>query len=142
MTGKYRLRITLKTEFPNKWLDEEDLPGFRRSIQSYYNAFQAISQDIMRVLELGLELSNRQIVNRSTFDNSELRLNYYPEVMVKELSAGNARRASPHIDSGIIPLLLQDQVGGLEVEDRRRPGTFLPVVSGNSVDLVFNVSDT
>ena len=83
MKGKYRLRITLKTEFPNKWLDEEDLPGFRCSIQSYYNAFQAISQDIMRVLELGLELSNRQIVSRSTFDNSELRLNYYPENMVK-----------------------------------------------------------
>lgn len=95
----------------------------------------------MRILELGLGLEPDTFVSRCIPSASELRLNHYPSVDVAKLRAGNVKRTWPHTDFGIITLLVQGETGGLELEDRRRPGKFVPVPP-NPKELVVNVSDT
>ena len=129
-------------EFPNAWPQEADLPGFRQCLESYYAACQKISFEIVRVLELGLGIPSGSFTERSTPGSSELRLNNYPEVDSKELTTGSAHRIWPHTDTGLFSLLWQDQVGGLEIEDRKNPGAFLPVSSDDPTDLILNVADT
>ena len=118
------------------------MPGFRQSIETYYAVCQTVSLNIMQALELGLGTPTGCFTDRSTPDSSELRLNYYPQVDVQELKAGDARRVWPHTDSGVISLLLQDQVGGLEFEDRQNAGVFLPISSNHPTDMIINVADT
>lgn len=131
-------------QYPNKW-PEDALPEFRPLMEEIYERLQNLSIDIMRALELGLELSPGALVQRCIPAASELRLNHYPKVSLAKLRDSNIRRTWPHTDLGIITLLFQDTVGGLELEDRKRPRTFIPVTPGDPAgptELVVNISDT
>ena len=96
----------------------------------------------MQALEIGLGAPDGCFTKRVDRDSSELRLNYYPQVDIQEFKTGRARRIWPHTDSGLITLLLQDDVGGLEFEDQQNPGTFLPLPSTTRTEMVVNVADT
>ena len=99
----------------------------------------------MKALEVGLKLSPGVLVQRCIPAASEIRLNHYPKISLAKLRNGNVRRTWPHTDFGIITLLFQDTVGGLELEDRKRPRTFVPVAPGEPgapTELVVNISDT
>ncbi len=96
----------------------------------------------MSALELGLGVPSGSLTERCIPDDSELRLNHYPRVSVGELDTGSSRRIWPHTDTGLFTLLLQDHVGGLELEDRKNPGAFLPVSSDVPTDMVLNIADT
>ena len=96
----------------------------------------------MQALELGLGIPSGCFAERTTLDSSELRLNYYPQADMQEFETGSARRIWPHTDTGLITLLLQDDVGGLEFEDRQNPATFLPITSSDPTDMVVNIADT
>lgn len=65
---------------------------------------------------------------------------------MKRLADGRVKRTWPHTDFGIITLLFQDHFGGLELENRSRPGTFVPVTPvkvgpGQKTEMVVNISD-
>lgn len=102
----------------------------------------------MRACEVGWEMEENSLVSRCIPAASELRLLHYPPVSVKRLQSGAIKRAWPHTDFGIITLLFQDSLGGLECEDRRyRPSTtFVPIVPDNddneANELIVNTSDT
>ena len=96
----------------------------------------------MQALEIGLGTPDGCFTKRIDRDSSELRLNYYPRVDIQELETGRARRIWPHTDSGLMSLLLQDDVGGLEFEDRQNPGAFIPLSSTTRTEMVVNVADT
>ena len=129
-------------QFPNVWLDDKDLPGFRQCMEAYYMSCQTISFRIMEALELGLGVPSGSLTQRCVPDDSELRLNHYPQISTREIEKGSTRRIWPHTDTGLFTLLLQDRVGGLELEDRRNPGAFLPVSSDVPTDMVLNIADT
>lgn len=100
---------------------------------------------IMSALEIGLGLQPRKLVDRCIPAASELRMNHYPSIDTNVLKPGKVKRTWPHTDFGIITLLFQDSVGGLELEDRKRPGTFVPVTPnqpGAPSEMVVNISDT
>lgn len=93
---------------------------------------------------MGLELPPGVFANRCKPDASEIRILHYPPVSLKTLNEGNIRRAWPHTDFGIITLLFQDSVGGLELQDRRDPSSFVPVLPappGGPSEMVVNISD-
>lgn len=99
----------------------------------------------MAAVEVGLGLPAGALVDRCRPDASEIRLNRYPPIPKEQLADGNVKRTWPHTDFGIITLLFQDSVGGLELENRAQPGTFLPVRPvrpGQPTEMVVNVSDT
>ncbi|GJN68088.1 gibberellin 20-oxidase [Purpureocillium lilacinum] len=132
-------------EFPNKWPSEKELPGFQKLMEGCYTQFQDICLDIMRAIEVGTDLPADTLVQRCQPASSELRLNHYPPTDLRQLAEGKVKRTWPHTDFGIITLLFQDTVGGLELEDRSQPGTFAPVLPGNPdgpTEMVVNISDT
>ena len=131
-------------QYPNKW-PEDAFPGFRPLMEESYKRLQAVCMEIMKALEVGLKLSSGALVQRCIPASSEIRLNHYPKVSLAKLRNGNIKRTWPHTDLGIITLLFQDAVGGLELEDRKRPRTFVPVTPGGlsaAAELVVNTSDT
>lgn len=114
-------------------------------MESCYSYFQDISLQIMAAMELGLSLDKGTLVDRCIPAASEIRLNHYPPTDLHVLSDGKTKRTWPHTDFGIITLLFQDTVGGLEMEDRARPRTFIPVTPGDPnapTEMVVNISNT
>ncbi|KAM3064947.1 hypothetical protein ACMFMF_011563 [Clarireedia jacksonii] len=135
------------SEYPNKWPRENAAPGFRLFLEETYQVCQAISISIMACMEMGLDLAPGTLVQRCHKAASEIRLNHYPPVSVERLADGRVKRTWPHTDFGIITLLFQDHVGGLELEDRSRPGTFVPVTptpqgSSKPREMIVNISNT
>ena len=101
--------------------------------------------NIMKAMEIGLRVEPGTLVQRCMPASSEIRLNHYPQVDLAKLRGGIVKRTWPHTDFGIITLLFQDTVGGLELEDRNHPETFVPVKPGDPnalTELVVNISDT
>ncbi|QBZ53675.1 hypothetical protein PoMZ_09363, partial [Pyricularia oryzae] len=132
-------------QFPNLWPDENDLPGFRETIANHYQICKKVAHQLMAAVEIGMGLSAGVLVDRCRQEASEISLNRYPQIATETLAEGHTKRIWPHTDYGVITLLFQDGVGGLELEDRTRPGEFLPVTPtapGGRAEMVVNASDT
>ncbi|KAJ5157216.1 gibberellin 20-oxidase [Penicillium canariense] len=130
------------SEFPNKFPSEGDLPGFKAFIEQYFDIAQEVSRHIMRACEVGFGMPRNSLVERCIPSASELRMLHYPPVSVERLQTGTIKRAWPHTDFGIITLLFQDSLGGLEFEDRNKPFTFVPIISSDENELIVNTSQT
>ena len=127
--------------YPNLWPDPKDLPGFKDFMERYFEVCQKVGLDIMEACEVGLGLPPGCLSDRCVPTASELRLNHYPPVSIDTLKRGLTKRTWPHSDFGIITLLFQDDVGGLELEDRATGG-FVPVIKQHPNEMVINISDT
>ena len=112
-------------------------------MENCYLTCEAISGQILSAMELGLGLPAGAFTNMCTHEAnaSEFRLMHYPPIDLAEMRKGQ-NRISPHFDLGVITLLFQDNVGGLEMEDRARPGEFVPVSPSAPADMVVNISET
>lgn len=128
-------------KYPNKWV-EDVLPGFQRLSEDFYNICQNLCLVIMEAMEQGLELPAGSFVERCKPASSEIRYNYYPAVAKERLLQGDTQRGWPHTDFGLITLLFQDTQGGLQYEDRSRPGHFLPLNRETPGEIAVNISDT
>ena len=113
-------------------------------MENAFDTLEAVAAQILEALEIAFELPSGSFLNRITHEAnaSELRLNHYPAIDVKEIRSGGVSRIWPHFDLGVITLLFQDGVGGLEFEDRSQSGTFERVQCGNQAEMVVNVSET
>ncbi|KAJ5965377.1 gibberellin 20-oxidase [Penicillium waksmanii] len=129
-------------EFPNKFPSDKDLPGFKEFIEQYFDMVQGVSLEIMRACEVGFGLPENSLVGLCTPAASELRMLHYPPVSLERLKTGTIKRAWPHTDFGIITLLFQDGIGGLEFEDRNKPFTFVPILPSGENELIVNTSQT
>ena len=94
----------------------------------------------MQAIELGLNVWG-DFIETCTPDASELnfRLNYYPYVTSRGLEVENSRRIWPHTDTGLFSLGFQGPKRsdkGLQVEDRKNPGTFVRVPQENPDELI------
>jgi isopenicillin N synthase-like dioxygenase len=131
--------------YPNLWPSEASQPGFQQFMEATYNSCQEISLQIMAAVEVGLHIDAGRLVDRCIPAASEIRMNHYPRISLEALADGRVKRTWPHTDFGIITLLFQDGIGGLELEDRTRPGTFVPVTPtspGQQSEMIVNISDT
>jgi isopenicillin N synthase-like dioxygenase len=93
---------------------------------------------------MGLNIPAIALLDRCMPDRSEARFNFYPESSVEALSSGKNERIWPHTDFGVLTLLFQDGVGGLELEDRLNGRKFVPVTTcspGASTELIVNTGD-
>ncbi|KHN99775.1 Oxoglutarate/iron-dependent oxygenase [Metarhizium album ARSEF 1941] len=126
--------------YPNRWPDEEDIPNFRAFMESLYERFHHIHQEILRALGLGLGLGPAFFSDICDQNASEVRLNHYPGCEESVLRHG-ARRISEHTDFGTVTLLFQDAVGGLEIEDQDAPGQYLPVPFEGASEMIVNIGD-
>jgi isopenicillin N synthase-like dioxygenase len=97
---------------PNIW---PDIPGFRETAVAYQKASIDLARDILRALALGLGIEEEFFAERHRKPLANLAFNYYPApARVEDLDLG----VGAHCDVSVITVLLQDDVGGLEVCDR------------------------
>ncbi|KAL9125937.1 MAG: hypothetical protein Q9217_004932 [Psora testacea] len=131
-------------QYPNRWPQEIILPDFRDFMEGAFKTMEIVASQIMEALEVGFQLPPGAFTSRITkeHNSSEFRLLHYPAIDVQEIKRGRVSRIWPHFDLGVITLLFQDSVGGLEFENRRRPGTFIRVSCDNPIELVVNASET
>ncbi|KAJ3553498.1 hypothetical protein NPX13_g10876 [Xylaria arbuscula] len=136
-------------QFINRWPQKTNHPGFRYHIESLYIELQQISEQIVSAIEMGLGLPHNRLVSCLQPVASEIRLNHYPAISLEKLAEGSVKRTWPHTDLGVISLIFQDEIGGLEVEDRSisslQKHSFVPVMpmkQGSQQEVVVLVSDT
>ncbi|UBF29110.1 hypothetical protein K9N68_15490 [Kovacikia minuta CCNUW1] len=113
----------------NQWLP--DLPGWRVQMEQYFALMSGLSRLLLRGLALSLEVDEHYF--DAAIDNpmAILRLLHYPPQSVH--APADQWGCGTHTDWGTITILLQDQVGGLEVrtpdgnwvQAKPIPGTFV-----------------
>ncbi len=114
---------------PNQW--PPSLPGFRPAVRAYDAALAGLARKLVRAVALALgspaDCLDPFFVRPTTF----LRLLYYPPQAPQ--SPADLFGSAPHTDYGFITILLQDDVGGLQVRNvagewidaPHRPGAFV-----------------
>lgn len=113
-------------------------------MEESFDILEGVAAELMAALEIAFGLPHGAFVDLITHEGnaSEMRLNHYPAIEVETIKRGNVSRIWPHFDLGVITILFQDEVGGLEFENREQRGTFSRVESGGPTEVVVNVSET
>jgi len=103
----------------NRWPDTQD--GFQETMMQYLEACTRVSLDLLKAFCTGLDLPS-EFLHPHFADNHTgfIRLNYYPvrdpleASMIEHLEEADLG-VHHHTDAGALTLLLQDDVGGLQV---------------------------
>ncbi|KAJ3516669.1 hypothetical protein NLJ89_g982 [Agrocybe chaxingu] len=126
-------------DMPNIWYPDGVLPGFREACMEFYWQCYETEKMILRALALGFNLPEEYFLPFHSKADNQLRLLHYPRqvyqsIPATDLEAQESSRIPKHSDfcsltaSSFADLKLStDDVGGLEVEDPHRPGSFIPV---------------
>jgi isopenicillin N synthase-like dioxygenase len=109
------------------------LPGFREVLLSYIDKVTAVGQLLLRGIAVGLGMEPDYFLDRYTRDPTVLFriFNYPPSATCEDFGVGE------HPDYGLLTVLLQDKVGGLEISHQ---GEWLPAAPVPD-SLVCNVGD-
>ncbi|RPD62426.1 thymine dioxygenase [Lentinus tigrinus ALCF2SS1-7] len=132
---------------PNIWLPDGVLPGFKEACMDFYSTCHETELEILRAITVGLGISEDYLVKYHDGHENQMRLLHYPSVPAEQLKDDKIVRIGAHSDFGSITLLLQDDIGGLEIEDPNTPGEFnsAPPVEGalivNAADLMMRWSN-
>lgn len=146
-------RADLKESFVWGWQDEtgatpEDhalrgrnrwpgfLPALEPAAMAYFHAAHRVAHDLMRGFALGLELDAEFFLATSDRPLSRASFVYYPaqpeEMGVDQFGVG------PHTDFGVLTVLCQDEIGGLQVQHVNGDWLQAAPIPGT---LVVNVAD-
>ncbi|CAH1773038.1 unnamed protein product [Owenia fusiformis] len=117
-----------------KIIPKEELPNFYSDFETLFRSCEKLGKRVLQIMALGMKMERNYFDQYhskigSLENTSCIRfLNYPPVPDDKEIEAGQLRLGE-HSDYGSITLLIQDDIGGLEVASR--DGTFVsatPVV--------------
>ena len=113
-------------------------------MEAYYEQCETVCLNLIKALEDGLGVQDECITERCVPSDTDLRLTHYPAIPLEEITSGHKIRIASHVDFGVIALLFQDGVGGLEVEDRSKPGldSFIPIPPTNNTEIIVNLGAT
>lgn len=111
-----------------------DVPEFRSTVLAYISALEAVGQQVLSLMAEGLQLDTDYFQRCYTTDPTVLfRIFRYPP----DQAAREGWGVGAHTDYGLLTLLQQDTVGGLQVLNRDR-WLDVPPLAGS---LVCNVGD-
>ena len=119
---------------PNQWPD--GLPLMRDTMLEYFDAMSSFTQRLLEVFAVGLDLDPGFFGRYYRKSLMQVRLLHYP---AHEPSENVPYGVRPHSDAGALTILMQDEVGGLEVCNKR--GDWVPVPPIRD-SYVVNIGDT
>ena len=130
---------------PNQWPDQH-VPTLRPHVQQFMKEMEVLSRRLMTYLALSLDLPAGNFDDTfRTCPNVQLKICHYPAVTSTHNNNSNNgdggndddTRAmfgvGPHTDSGYLSLLLQDDVGGLQVQNGEGKWIDAPPIDGTIV---------
>ncbi len=118
----------------NQWPDTQ--PDMQRHSMAYFHAAHEVAHHLMRGFALGLGLSERFFLRSCSQPLSRASYVYYPAQ--PQESGDNQFGVGPHTDFGVLTVLCQDSVGGLQVQDIQGNWLHAPPIEGT---LIVNVAD-
>jgi isopenicillin N synthase-like dioxygenase len=117
---------------PNRWPD--GAPAFRAAMEAYFAAMIDLTRLLLSAFARGLRLPDDIFSAHFRKPLTQLRLLHYPP----QPPDSDAEGVEAHTDTGAFTILLQDDVGGLEVRTRDGRWIAAPPISGA---LVINIAD-
>jgi isopenicillin N synthase-like dioxygenase len=117
---------------PNRW--PPDAPQFRAAMEDYYRAATDLSLRLLGAFARGLGLSDGYFLPFFRKPLTQLRLLHYPP----QPPDSDAQGVEAHTDTGAFTILLQDDVGGLEVRNRSGRWIAATPIQGS---FVINIAD-
>ncbi|HCH56737.1 MAG TPA: 2OG-Fe(II) oxygenase [Rhodospirillaceae bacterium] len=119
---------------PNQWPDFD--PGMERHAMEYFHRAHDVAHHLMRGFAIGLNLDENFFLRTTDQPLSRASYVYYPP-QPAEAGAGSFG-VGPHTDFGVLTVLCQDSVGGLQVQDVNGVWLHAPPIEGT---LIVNVAD-
>ncbi|MAC02358.1 hypothetical protein N9C56_09990 [Paracoccaceae bacterium] len=118
----------------NQWPDH--LPAMQAQAMAYFNHAHDVAHHLMRGFALGLDLEPDFFLKSASRPMSRASYVYYP-AQPSDMGEGQFG-VGPHTDFGVLTVLCQDSVGGLQVEDVNGDWIQAPPIEGT---LIVNVAD-
>ncbi|KAF2448845.1 Clavaminate synthase-like protein [Karstenula rhodostoma CBS 690.94] len=128
--------------FPNRWPTEEALPGYQKTMDQFFFDCGDLCSNLLEVLASAMGHESKLFSSKCTHEATTIRINHFPPVKRETLETGQVSRIWPHNDFGIISLVFPDRTGGLEYEDREKPGSFIPMPYNGDDEVVVIASET
>ncbi|WP_108659124.1 isopenicillin N synthase family dioxygenase [Acuticoccus kandeliae] len=98
---------------PNQW--PADMPEFRDAVSAYLVAVDTLARRFTRLIARALDMAPESLDDHFKEPTTFLRLLHYPP---NPDAAEDEFGSAPHTDYGFITILLQDEVGGLQVRKK------------------------
>ena len=112
---------------PNQW--PENQPNFRKALESHWDLMILLGRRITEGLAMSLGFDKKKFARFMCKSHSFMRIsNYPPYGKDQEENMGDGIGA--HIDYGFLTILLQDNIGGLEVKNADNEWVSAPMIPG------------
>jgi isopenicillin N synthase-like dioxygenase len=121
---------------PNQW-PEQVLPNFKANVLEYYQAVMALGSSLLECIAYGLDHNPEVFREKYTKPLGRGQLVYYPPISADDLAC-NSYSAAPHTDFGVLTILLQDSLGGLQVRHQNGEWIDVPPIEGS---FICNIGD-
>lgn len=110
---------------PNQWPEAlgPELQAFKSGTMEYYNATLRLAADLLKAIALSLDLEEEYFAKFMDGAVATMRLLHYP-TQPADCDDKLTRGIGAHTDFGAITLLLQDNVDGLQVWDKKTNSWF------------------
>ncbi|MDG2473982.1 MAG: 2-oxoglutarate and iron-dependent oxygenase domain-containing protein [Paracoccaceae bacterium] len=118
----------------NQWPSFQ--PSLQNSAMEYFKSGDALARTLLKGFALGLNLPENFFIRTSSQPLSRASLVYYPS-QPKEFGADQFG-VSAHTDFGLLTILCQDNVGGLQIQDLNGDWFHAPPIPDT---LIINVAD-
>ena len=119
---------------PNEW--PAAMPQLKTTVYPYFDAASACAESLLRGFALGAGLDADHFIRLRDRPVSRGSLQYYPPQ--PDGAAEDQFGVAPHTDFGVLTVLCQDEVGGLEIRQRSGEWAAMPPIPGT---LVVNIGD-
>ena len=120
---------------PNKW--PADMPWLREAAEAYFMSAWALGERLLKVFARALGVEEGYFLQYCKTPMVQARLFHYPpQETTPSEDAGFG--VAPHTDYGMMTLLSQDPIGGLELRTRGGEWVSAPYIDGT---LIINLGD-
>ncbi|KAK2380514.1 protein DMR6-LIKE OXYGENASE [Trifolium repens] len=107
-------------QWENRW--PHNPSDFREACEEYAEEVEKLAYKLMELIAMSLGLVPNRFRDLFIHNTSNIRLNHYPPCPYPHLALGLGR----HKDTGVLTVLAQDDVGGLQVK-RKSDGEWIQV---------------